>query len=73
MDWDSYGTDFAGPISSDEDFESVTVDVPEILSEEEKRVLQDQLSPLESIGLSEDNLIHNFVIAKSFVCATFNN
>ena len=51
----------------------MTVDVPEILSLEEKRVLQDQLSPLESLGLSEDNLIHNFVIAKTFVCATFNN
>ena len=68
-----YGTDFAGPVSADEEYESVTVEVAEILSPEERRVLQDQLSPLESLGLSEDNLIHNFVIAKTFVCATFNN
>ena len=51
----------------------MTMEVPEILSSEERRVLQDQLSPRESLGLSEDNLIHNFVIAKTFVCATFNN
>ena len=73
MDWDRYGADFAGPVSTDEDYESVTVEVPEILTSAERRVLQDQLSPLESLGLSEDNLIHNFVIAKTFVCATFNN
>ena len=73
MDWDRYGADFAGPVSADEEYESVTVEVAEILSSEERRVLQDQLSPLESLGLSEDNLIHNFVIAKTFVCATFNN
>ena len=47
MDWDRYGADFAGPVSTDEDNESVTVEVPEILTSAERRVLQDQLSPLE--------------------------
>ena len=73
MYWDRYGTDFAGPISTDRDYVSVTVEVPEILSEEERRMLKDQLSPLESMGLSEDNLIHNFIIVKTFVCDTYNN
>ena len=38
MDWDGYGTDFAGPVSVDEDYESVAVEVPEIVLSEEGSV-----------------------------------
>ena len=39
--WDEYGADFSGPVPTDGDYESVTVEVPQaqVLSEEEKRSL----------------------------------
>lgn len=42
-DWDVYASDFAGPVSLDGDYETVD-EIPELLSEEERALLQ-QLRP----------------------------
>ena len=73
-DWEVYGSDFAGPVSLDDDYERVIVDeIPQLLSEEERALLQQQLRPPDTIALSEDVLIHNFALAKSFVQEAYNH
>ena len=68
VDWEEYGSDFTGPVPLDDDFERVVVDqVPQVLSEEERELLVQQLEPPHSVGLSEDILLHNFALAKSFI------
>ena len=42
--WNSYGTDWEGPIPLEDDLETVHVDqLPRILSEEQKATLQQQI------------------------------
>ena len=64
--WNSYGTDWEGPIPLKDDVEIVHVDqLPSILSEEQKATLQQQI---ELTGtLTEEWMIKNFAIAKDFV------
>lgn len=64
--WNSYGTDWEGPIPLEDDVEIVHVDqLPSILSEEQEATLQQQI---ELTGtLTEEWMIKNFAIAKDFV------
>lgn len=72
-DWEVYGSDFAGPVSLDDDYERVIVDeIPQLLSEE-RALLQQRLRPPDTIALSEDVLIHNFALAKTFVQEAYNH
>ena len=73
VNWEEYGSDFTGPVSLDNDFDRVVVEqVPQVLSEEERELLAQQLQPPYSVGLSEDILLHNFALAKSFVFEACN-
>jgi hypothetical protein len=68
-----YASDFAGPVSLDDAYERVIVDeIPQLLSEEERALLQ-QLRPPDTIALSEDVLMHNFALAKTFVQEAYNH
>lgn len=60
-------------MSLDDDLERVVVEqVPQVLTEEERELLTQQLQPPHSVGLSEDILLHNFAVAKSFVIEACN-
>ena len=64
--WNSYGTDWEGPIPLEDDLETVHVDqLPCILSEEQKATLLEQIVLTDT--LTEEWMIKNFAIAKDFV------
>ena len=74
VNWEDYGSVFTGPVSLDDDVDRVVVEeVSQVLSEEERELLVQQLEPPYSVGLSEDILLHNFALANSFVFEACND
>ena len=67
---DQYGIDWAGPVPTDEDDNTVTVDdLPDILSETEKDILRQHISDQGTCTLTEECMIRSFTIAKVFIHA----
>ena len=70
---DHYGIDWAGPVVTDEDDSTVTVDdLPDFLSEPEKDTLRQHISDQGTCTLTEESMIRSFTISKVFVHAAAN-
>ena len=68
VDWDTYGADWEGPVSTDDDITRVTIEeLEELLDESQRDELQTVLSPLSGNDFSEQGMIGQFALAKSFV------
>lgn len=67
VDWDTYGVDWEGPVPTD-DVTSVTIEeLDDMLDDSQKDQLQALLSPLSNCDFSEQGMIGQFALAKSFV------
>ena len=70
INWEEYGIDFSSPVSLDTE-EAVIVDPsPDVLSDEEKQMLQQHFFDVTA-GFTEENLLQNFMITKLFVHNVF--
>ena len=68
VDWDTYGVDWEGPVPTDDDISRVTIEeLEEILDESQRDELQMVLSPLSGSDFSQQGMIGQFALAKSFV------
>jgi Tfp pilus assembly pilus retraction ATPase PilT len=64
---ETYGIDWEGPVSVDDE-ETVTIEeLADLLSNEEKEELRDMLSPMCTSLFSQQEMLCQFVMAKSFV------
>ena len=59
---------------AEDDYISVNLDeVPQILSDEEMRVLGEQMNCQSTNCLSEEILVHDFAVAKTFIVNVISN
>ena len=65
QDLDGIGIDWLGPVSTDEDNTVNVREIPNYLSEDEMQIVQQHLTL--SDGLTEENMLHSFTIAKQCV------
>ena len=68
MDWDTYGVDWEGPVPLDDDVSTVTVEeLSDMLTDSQKDQLKVLLAPLSASDFSQQAMLGQFAIAKSFV------
>ena len=68
VDWDAYGIDWDGPVPMDGDESIVTVeDAEDILSTSQKERLKALLSPVAISDSSQQEILTQFTVAKSYV------
>ena len=68
VDWDAYGIDWDGPIPMDGNDSIVRVeDVVDILSTSQKEQLKALLSPVAISDSSQQQILTQFTVAKSYV------
>jgi hypothetical protein len=66
INWEEFGVDFSSPVSLENEGTVIIEQSADVLSDEEKHVLQQQLHDIDTV-LTEENLLENFIIAKLFV------
>ena len=67
IDWDAYGVDWEGPVPTEDDTSSVTIEeLDDILDETQKDQLKALLTPISN-DFSKQGMIGQFALAKSFV------
>ena len=67
VDWEQYGIDWDGEASLRDDTSVVTVEeLSDILTEEQRQEFHSLVCPADSVVI-EDDLLHRYVIAKTFV------
>ena len=66
MDWDTYGVDWKGPVPLDDDVSTVTVELSDMLTDSQKDQLKALLAPLSASDFSQQAMLGQFAIVKSF-------
>ena len=68
IDWDASGVDWEGPVPTEDDASSVTIEeLDDILDETQKDQLKAPLTPISNNGFSKQGMIGQFALANCFV------
>lgn len=67
MNWDTFGVDWEGPVPLDDDSTVTVEELQDILSDAQKQQLKGMLSPLSTSAFSEEGMLAQYLLAKSFV------
>ena len=66
IDWDAYGVDLEGPVPTEDDASSVTIEELDDILETQKDQLKALLTPISN-DFSKQGMTGQFALAKSFV------
>ena len=67
MNWDSFGVDWEGLIPLDDDNTVTVEELEDLLSDTQKQHLKESLAPLLGSTFSQESMMAQFLLAKSYV------
>ena len=73
MNWDNSGVDWEGPIPLDDDNTVTVEELEDLLSDTQKQHLKESLAPLLGSIFSQESMLAQFLLAKSYVHQSTQN
>ena len=73
VNWDNFGVDWEGPIPLDEDNTVTVEELEDLLSDTQKQHLKESLAPLLGSTFSQESMLAQFLLAKSYVHQSTQN
>ena len=73
VNWDSFGVDWEGPIPLDDDNTVTVEELEDLLSDTQKQHLKESLAPLSGSTFSQESMLAQFLLAKSYVYQSTQN
>ena len=67
VNWDSFGIDWEGPIALDDESTVTVEELEDVLSDAQKQHLKGLLAPLSGSAFSQESMLAQFLLAKSYV------